>query len=361
MLLSSLKKQKMSHILKISITILTLIFLTTIFCLGTHDNTPIYFRNLKANHQAKILNNDEVKKIAELTNLTNINELLDNICIERPVGSENHKLVNNYIKEKMASLDWHIETDKFIATTPVGNQHFENIITKLNKDASRYLTLACHYDSKIMNNFVGATDSAVPCSQMINLAFVMKKYLEPLKQTDVSLMFIFFDGEEAFVEWSSRDSIYGAKNLAKKWHSTSVNYGYDETDLTELDKIDIMVLLDLLGARDPGFYNYFENTKSWYQQMMRAEQVLADNRLFKKYNYDSSRNYFKGYTINARIEDDHLPFLERDVPILHVIPGPFPKVWHTSQDNRRNIDLDTIENLNKIFRVFVASYFYLDI
>lgn len=52
-------------------------------------------------------------------------------------------------------------------------------------------------------------------------------------------MFIFFDGEEAFVEWSSRDSIYGAKNLAKKWHSTPVNYGYDETDLTELDKIVI--------------------------------------------------------------------------------------------------------------------------
>ena len=28
---------------------------------------------------------------------------------------------------------------------------------------------------------------------------------------------IFFDGEEAFVEWSDTDSIYGAKHLAKRW------------------------------------------------------------------------------------------------------------------------------------------------
>jgi glutaminyl-peptide cyclotransferase len=33
----------------------------------------------------------------------------------------------------------------------------------------------------------------------------------------VSLQFIFFDGEEAFVQWSSTDSIYGARSLAAKW------------------------------------------------------------------------------------------------------------------------------------------------
>lgn len=72
-----------------------------------------------------------------------------------------------------------------------------------------------------------------------------------------------------------------------------------------------MVLLDLLGARNPEFYNYFENTKSWHEQMILAERMLAHNKLFKKYNYDYSNNYFKAFTFNARIEDDHLPFLER--------------------------------------------------
>jgi hypothetical protein len=28
---------------------------------------------------------------------------------------------------------------------------------------------------------------------------------------------IFFDGEEAFKEWTATDSIYGARHLAQKW------------------------------------------------------------------------------------------------------------------------------------------------
>ena len=33
--------------------------------------------------------------------------------------------------------------------------------------------------------------------------------------------------------------------------------------------------------------------------------------------------------IRGKISDDHLPFLDRGVPILHLIPSPFPSVWHT--------------------------------
>ena len=42
--------------------------------------------------------------------------------------------------------------------------------------------IACHYDSKISpKGFLGATDSAVPCAQMINLATVMKNDLNAQK------------------------------------------------------------------------------------------------------------------------------------------------------------------------------------
>lgn len=40
------------------------------------------------------------------------------------------------------------------------------------------------------------------------------------KAEGVSLRFIFFDGEEAFVDWTETDSIYGARHLAEKWEST---------------------------------------------------------------------------------------------------------------------------------------------
>lgn len=39
------------------------------------------------------------------------------------------------------------------------------------------------------------------------------------------MQLLFFDGEEAFHEWSSRDSIYGARHIAytweRKWYPTT--------------------------------------------------------------------------------------------------------------------------------------------
>lgn len=47
------------------------------------------------------------------------------------------------------------------------------------------------------------------------------------------------------------------------------------------------------------------------------------------------------------------------VPILHVISAPFPHVWHTEQDNEAALHYPTIDNLNKIFRIFVSEYLHL--
>lgn len=83
----------------------------------------------------------------------------------------------------MQGLGWRVESDPFEANTPIfGPLQFENIVATLNSNARRYLVLACHYDSKYYreNDFVGATDSAVPCAMMINLAHVLD---EPLKKT----------------------------------------------------------------------------------------------------------------------------------------------------------------------------------
>ena len=45
---------------------------------------------------------------------------------------------------------------------------------------------------------------------------------------DTSLQLIFFDGEEAFVDWTDTDSLYGARHLAEQMEKTSTRNG-DET------------------------------------------------------------------------------------------------------------------------------------
>ncbi|XP_066592316.1 glutaminyl-peptide cyclotransferase [Prorops nasuta] len=348
-------------------TVMKIIFLVTIviivlFVAAEFNEKSVTFRNEKYLHQPISLSNNKIRELSDLSNITHVNEVLDNICIVRVVGSPGHTLVKNYIKKTMRDLNWDVKTDTFQENVPIfGRLEFENIITTLNPNARRFLALACHYDSKYFreNNFVGATDSAVPCAQLINLATVMNNKLKTIKQQDLSLMFIFFDGEEAFKQWGPKDSIYGAKHLAARWHNT-IHFYEGQTPITALDKLDILVLLDLIGAPDPKFYNYFEETANWYSLLVNAESKLANLNKFENYTNGRSRaKYFQPYSVRAYIEDDHIPFLNKNVPVLHLIPHPFPSFWHEPEDNRNNIALKTTENINKILRVFVASYLHL--
>lgn len=78
-------------------------------------------------------------------------------------------------------------------TTPLfGQLTFTNLIARLNPSADRYLTLACHYDSKHMREgeFLAATDSAVPCAMMLDLAHALSHRLEPFKKSVSETKFV---------------------------------------------------------------------------------------------------------------------------------------------------------------------------
>ena len=48
---------------------------------------------------------------------------------------------------------------------------------------------------------------------------------------DLTIQLVFLDGEEAFIEWTDTDSIYGARHLAKKWKKTPYPYEDSKTDV----------------------------------------------------------------------------------------------------------------------------------
>lgn len=336
-----------------------LCFVIAVLCFASvNTKKKLKFYEEKNFHEAQELTDQNVRDIAAMSDMNHFKSVLNEILIPRVVGTPNHDKVSNYISQQMRDLGWEVTENVFSDTTPVfGSLNFKNIIAKLNPNADRFLVLACHYDSKYMREhvFVGATDSAVPCTMMINLAKVMAGQLEPFKNNRLSIMFIFFDGEEAFRQWGPNDSIYGARHLAKQWQGTEYKDGANE-----LQRMDVMVLLDLLGCPDPVFYSYFQSTEKWYVRMAVAEQRLAELDQFQSYSKgQAEQTYFRLRSSGAVIEDDHIPFMRRNVDILHVIPSPFPSVWHTPADNMAALDFNTIENLNKIFRVFVAEYLHI--
>lgn len=53
---------------------------------------------------------------------------------------------------------------------------------------------------------------------MLSIAKALQPQLaEKMADPNLSIMMLFFDGEEAIQEWTHTDSIYGARHLAKKW------------------------------------------------------------------------------------------------------------------------------------------------
>ncbi|CAM5173208.1 unnamed protein product [Eretmochelys imbricata] len=163
-------------------------------------------------------------------------------------------------------------------------------------------------------HLLGATDSAVPCAMLLELATPLDAKLLKAKEqgSEVTLQLLFLDGEEAFGEWSERDSLYGAvhgQGSAPAGHQPAP--GYEKR------------LLGLLQS------------------------------------HPREQTYFQREPAYGPVEEDHVPFLRKGVPVLHLIATPFPWVWHTMEDTEQNLHPQTMENLCKILAAFLAKYLWL--
>ena len=173
----------------------------------------------------------ELRTIAALSgdnsNLTIAGPLLKPLLVPRVSGTESNKNVREFIIKHFELLGWHVELDAFIEDTPLGKIEFTNIVVTRDITAHKRLVMAAHYDSKYFKDFefIGATDSSVPCAILMDIASTVNTAMD-LKEKGSdrfnTLQMIFFDGEEAFVNWTDDDSIYGARHLAKHMAETMV-------------------------------------------------------------------------------------------------------------------------------------------
>ncbi|XP_061682403.1 glutaminyl-peptide cyclotransferase-like a [Syngnathoides biaculeatus] len=305
-------------------------------------------------------------QIHRLASQVDVNRLWEThlrpILIERLPGTQGSLAVREHITSAISSLSagWDIDLDTFKAATPRGQVTFTNIIATLDPSAPRRLLLTCHYDSKALppdsrgRVFLGASDSAVPCAMILELATALDNQMKSYKREKVAVtpQLVFFDGEESFEKWTATDSLYGSRHLAKRM--AAMPHPADSSHSTLLQAVDLFVLLDLLGAPDPLIVNHFDNTARWFDRLIATEKRLHRQGLLT--SHPSEQTYFRKDLSFGTVEDDHIPFLRRGVPVLHVIATPFPNVWHTLDDSEENLHRPTVDNLTKILAVFLAEY-----
>ncbi|KAJ2906804.1 putative glutaminyl-peptide cyclotransferase [Zalerion maritima] len=310
-------------------------------------------------------------------------DLLAPILIPRVPGTPGQLRVQEFFVEwfRKELPDWAVEWQNSTSKTPVADDidvPFMNIIFKreppwVSRGQANLLTLAAHYDSKMTpEGFIGATDSAVPCAVLMHVARSIDQYLAQMYQEmveldelggtpemDMGVQILLLDGEEAFVKWTDQDSLYGARSLAAAWESDLTGVTAMGLFPSRIDQISIFVLLDLLGSANPRIPSYFLNTHWAYKHMANIEDRMRNMGLLESNPKDPFfRQPDKAATAFGKsgVGDDHVPFMKRGVPILHLIPKPFPDVWHTMRDNGQNLDMGSTRDWAKIVTAFALEW-----
>mgnify|MGYP001560754955 CR=1 FL=1 len=236
----------------------------------------------------------------------------------RPAGSDAIRRAQDYIRSQLQGFGCRVEEDNFSATTVAGRVSMKNLIAKIPGSSSDVLLLATHYDTRPMANFVGADDGGSSTGIMLELA----RHLCPRKGA-LTVWIVFFDGEEAFVEWSHTDGTYGSRQMAARLAASG-----------ELKRIRAMLLADICGGRDARFKRETSSTR-WLTDLVWSSAA--------RLGYSSTF-----VSQETAIEDDHLPFLNRGVAATDVIDLERP-YWHTTADTLDKVSPRTLALVGHVF------------
>jgi glutaminyl-peptide cyclotransferase len=239
-----------------------------------------------------------------------------------PSGSQTIAQVQDYILSELSSAGCTADIDAFNADTPAGQIAMKNILVKIPGERPGIILLATHYDTKKLDNFVGADDAGSSTAVMLELARLLCA-----QHGRYAVWIAFFDGEEAVNrEWKDPDNRYGSRQMAAKLAISG-----------DLAKIRAFLLADIVGSRELRIKRDANSDKSLTDVMWAAAKNLG----------------YAGVFVNepTAIEDDHQSFSARGVRTVDVIDLEIP-YWHTPQDT---LDKVSSKSLAVVGHVFVES------
>lgn len=242
----------------------------------------------------------------------------------RPSGSQAIQQVQDYILSQLTSSGCTVDTDSFSADTPAGPIAMKNILVKIPGERQGIILLTTHYDTKKLDNFVGADDSGSSTGVMLEVA----RHL-CAKHDRYSVWIAFFDGEEAVrKEWQDPDNRYGSRQMAAKMAQSG-----------DLKRVNAMILADLVGGKSLRIKKESNSTKELVNLVWATAKRLGYGEIF----IDQS----------TEVSDDHLSFLSRGVPAADIVDlENSAGYWHTPQDT---MDKISAKNLGIVGHVILES------
>ena len=226
----------------------------------------------------------------------------------RPIGSENHRKVENYILSHLKGDT--VEQDNFEITASEGKFPVHNIIAKFPGGRDGIIVIASHYDTNwpLRNiKYVGANDGASSSALLLEIA----NQLRGTKREGYSVWLLWDDAEESMkLPWNDPESLYGVRHLAQKWQDDGT-----------LKKVKAFLLEDMIGDANLNVDRDQQST-AWLEDLIyqAATRVGYQSHFFARAIYET---------------DDHVPFLQRGVPAADLIDADYGYnnvFWHTTED-----------------------------
>jgi hypothetical protein len=247
----------------------------------------------------------------------------------RPPGSEAIEKSRDYIIKQLEQSGWSTTRQEFTDDTPRGPIKFVNLIAnfRTGSDAKGNASfLVCsHYDTKIFDSiqFVGANDGGSSTGALIELARALR--LHPELAAKIQL--VFFDGEEAFENYTATDGLYGSRYFA--------------AHLPSKEQFRGGILWDMIGDRS------LRITLSPDSPAHLARDIFASAEALKL------REHFTYFV--SDITDDHTPLNAAGIPAIDLIDFEYPS-WHTAGDTMDKISAESLQTVGSVTAYYLSEF-----
>jgi glutaminyl-peptide cyclotransferase len=252
----------------------------------------------------------------------------------RPSGTGPLEKARTHIADTLKSHGWEVERQEF-DSTPVpgrGALRFVNVIARFPvkpgtlaaRDTQRVI-MGSHYDTKRMPDvtFVGANDGASSTGGLLELARVLATSPTLASQME----FVFFDGEEAIVEFG--DPVTGTDGLVGSRH-----YARELRDSGRAKQFRFAIVWDMIGDKNLTITLPSDTPAKLGGGILKASEELGLRKHVK---------YFP-----TRVLDDHEPIARiARIPAMDLIDFDYP-AWHTGADTLDQLSAESLRIVGQI-------------
>jgi glutaminyl-peptide cyclotransferase len=246
----------------------------------------------------------------------------------RPPGSEAIEKTRLYIANQLESWQWKVTRQHFIDETPRGRVEFVNLIARFGSVAPSFL-LCSHYDTKRFENvwFVGANDGGSSTGLLLELARV----LAARPEFAARIQLVFFDGEEAYEQFSAHDGLYGSRHFADDLATRGSAHQFRGG-----------MLFDMVGDRLLGVTLPVDSPAEIARDLFASADALG------------VRKYFTYFSAGS-VTDDHTPLNAIGIPTVDVIDFDYAW-WHTPDDTIDKLSAQSLQVVGSVAVYYLVNF-----